>query len=182
MDNSVYTKEITEHLKRIIKQDVESGIDRQIGAYLDTALESLKRRNEIYGWNRYKASSVEDRKRVKEIWKEIQPEIINTIEHFRKDFRHKKMTKDIKVTTARAAIKVAMNEAGLKHHFVGQAYRAKVSVLLTENRAITIYILYKKLQETLPQVIESLKLIKKEIDTLGSNLSINRVYHGEVFE
>jgi hypothetical protein len=81
------------------------------------------------------------------------------------------------MATARAAIKAAMQEAGLKHQFTGQTYRARVSVLITQNRAITIYISYKKMHEQLPRIIESLKLICQEIDCLGKDVIVNKAYN-----
>lgn len=111
------------------------------------------------------------------VWEEIKPEVIETIEKFLKDFRHKKLTKEIKAATAKAAIAAAMKEAGLKHQFTAQTHRAKVSVLITDNRALTTYISYKKLYDQLPSVIESLKIIRHELKSLGSLVTINKVYN-----
>ena len=70
-----------------------------------------------------------------------------------------------------------MKEAGLKHQFTAQTHRAKVSVLITDNRALTTYISYKKLYEQLPRLIESLKVIMHELESLGSLVSINKAYN-----
>ena len=80
------------------------------------------------------------------------------------------------MATARAAIKAAMQEAGLKHQFTGQTYRARVSVLITQSRAVTIYISYKRMHEQLPRIVESLKLICQEIDCLGKDVFISKAY------
>ena len=71
----------------------------------------------------------------------------------------------------------AMKEAGLKHQFTAQTHRAKVSVLITDNRALTTYISYKKLYDQLPNVIESLKIIRHELKSLGSLVTINKAYN-----
>ena len=74
-------------------------------------------------------------------------------------------------------IKSAMREADLKFQYNGQTHRAKVSVLIASNRAITLYIPYKRINEYLPQVMESLNLIKKGMETLDNNTTIDRAYN-----
>lgn len=74
-----------------------------------------------------------------------------------------------------------MQEAGLKHQFTGQTYRARVSVLITQSRAITIYISYMKMHEQLQRIVESLKLICQEIDYLGKDVFISKAYDLEEY-
>jgi hypothetical protein len=176
-DNSVYTDGILRDLKEIIRFDVNAGSEKNPTEYMDSALENLKRRYQMVNkMSRYQAWTIGTRKEVSDIWIEIQPDILASIEKHLQEFKHRKLTKDIKVTTARAAIKAAMQEAGFKHHFVGQTHRAKVSVLITTNRALTTYISYKKLYDQLPHVIESIKAIRQELESLGSLVTINKVY------
>ena len=178
MDKNAYKEKIIEDLKASIRYDVNSGIDRPCSEYLDRALENLKGRYQAaHKRSRYHTWTIGSGREVVEIWMKIQPEILSAIEKYLQEFRHKKLTKEIKATTAKAAIKAAMQEAGLKHQFTGQTYRAKVSVLITRNRALTIYISYKKMHEQLPRVIESLKLICQEIDCLGKDVLINKAYN-----
>ena len=175
MDNEKYIEGISGSLKGMIKADVNHGNERSQMEYLDWAHDNLKRRYQIVNkWSRFKAWTLEDRKDVTRVWMEIKPEIMKAIEEFLHDFRHKKLTKEIKATTAKAAIKAAMQEAGLRHRFSGQTHRAKISVLLTHNRALTFYISYKKLHEQLPLAVESLKRIRQELDSLGGDVSINK--------
>lgn len=178
MDNTVYIKNITEELKTRIKCDVDSGIDRPQSKYIENALENLKRNFQIEKrFSRYHAWSITQRKEVMDIWKEILPEVMSIVDRLIQEYKHKKLTKDIRATTAKAVIKAAMQEAGIRHHFVGQTHRAKVSVLITQNRALTFYISYKKLHEQLPGIVESLKLIRQELESLGNNVSINKIYN-----
>ena len=178
MDNSKYTEGINDHIKTLIKQDVNSGIDRPVTAYLQCALETLKRRYQAMNkWGRYQPWSSESTAKITKLWGELEPELTACIDKHLHEFKHKKLTKDIKATTAKAAIRAAMQEAGIKHQFVGQTHRAKVSVLLTENKALTFYVSYKNLNEQLPPIIKSLKLIKQELACLGNNISINKVYN-----
>ena len=178
MDNAKYVEGISGSLKDIIKADVNSGNERTQIEYLDWALDNLKRRYQIVNkWSRIKAWTLEESKDVTQIWMEIEPEIIKALDHYLHDFKHKKLTKEIKATTAKASIKAAMHEAGLKHHFTAQTHRAKVSVLITNNRALTIYISYKKLYQQLPGIIESLKVIRHELESLGSLVTINKAYN-----
>ena len=178
MDKNAYKEKIIEDLKASIRYDVNSGIDRPCSEYLDRALENLKGRYQAaHKRSRYHTWTIGSGREVVEIWMKIQPEILSAIEKYLQECKHKKLTKEIKMATARAAIKAAMQEAGLKHQFTGQTYRAKVSVLITHNRALTIYISYKKMHEQLPRVIESLKLICQEIDCLGKDVFINKAYN-----
>lgn len=182
MDYTTHTEGIIRSLKEAIKYDIAAGIDRPMNEYLDRALEDLKRRFQMVNkWSRYKPWTAEDRKEVIDIWHDIKPEILSAIEKNLYEFKQKKLTMEIKVATARAAIKAAMHEAGLKHHFIGQTHRAKVSVILTPNRALTFYVSYKKLYDQLPRIIESLKLIRQELEHLGNNVSINKVYCADQF-
>lgn len=91
-----------------------------------------------------------------------------------KQLRHKKMTKDIKSSSAKAVIAAAMKDAGLKYRDSGQTHRAKLSVLITKDRCLTVYLAYSKHNDQLPHVILSLKNIKHELDTLGNAFTISK--------
>ena len=91
-----------------------------------------------------------------------------------KQLRHKKMTKDIKSSSAKAVLAAAMKDAGLKYRYTGQTHRAKLSVLITKDRCLTVYLAYSKLNDQLPHVIRSLKNIKHELDTLGNGITISK--------
>lgn len=91
-----------------------------------------------------------------------------------KQLRHKKMTKDIKSSSAKAVLAAAMKDAGLKYRYIGQTHRAKLSVLITKDRCLTVYLAYSKLNDQLPHVIQSLKNIKHELDTLGNGITISK--------
>ena len=177
MDNTIYTKEIMAHLKTAIKNDVKIGYDRNIKDYLDYALSHLKLLyRKAHKWDRNRAWKEEDRKDLIRLWLKLEPEFIAGIEMYTKEFKQKKMTSDIQMTTARVIVREAMQDAGLKHHFTGQVYRAKIGILITGNRALTVYIPYRKLNEMLPKVIESAKIICKELESLG-NISIHKTDH-----
>ena len=45
---------------------------------------------------------------------------------------------------------------------------------MTKDRCLTVYIAYSKLNEKLPRIINSLKVIKGELDAIGSSLTINK--------
>lgn len=183
MDNTKYLENIFKDLKATIKYDVNAENDRPQHKYLDIALENLKLSYKTANrLSRFTPWSFESTKEVTKIWLEIQPEVLSAIEKFLQEFKHKKLTKEIQATTARAAIKAAMQEAGLKHHFTGQTHRAKVSVLITDNKALTFYLTYRKVHEQLPQIIESLKCIRQELEFFGKNFSINKAYHISEFK
>lgn len=183
MDDNKYTEGINDHLKILIKEDVNSGIDRPVTSYLQCAMETLKRRFQAMNkWSRYQPWSSESTAEITKLWFRLEPELVAVIEKHLQEFKCKKLTKDIKATAAKAAIKAAMREAGLKYQFTGQTHRAKVSVLLAKRQVLTFYVSYKKLNEQLPQIINSLKLIKQELECLGNNVSINNKVNNAVWE
>lgn len=176
-DYSVYTEGILKDLKELIRSDINAGMDRNPGEYMDRALENMKRCYQMANkMSHYQAWSIRNRKDPMDIWAAIQSDILTGVEKYMKDCKHKKLTKEIRMATARAVIKAAMQEAGLKHQFTGQTYRARVSVLITQSRAVTIYISYKRMHEQLPRIVESLKLICQEIDCLGKDVFISKAY------
>ena len=161
---------------------MNAGAERSLNAYLDYALDLLKRRYQIANkrssfatWSR---SNIND---IMNLWASIAPELTSTIEQYTKDCRTRKMTKDIKAASAKAIVLEAMKEAGLKHQFEGQTHRAKIRVLISDNRSLTVYIPYKSLAEQLPQAVHSMLIIKKEMAALPKTASINKAYYGEVW-
>ena len=182
MENKKYLESIKENLKLHIKNDVSTGAERPLNAYLDYALDLLKRRYQIV--NKRSSFATWTRSNINEImnvWASIVPELTSTIEEYIKDCRMRKMTKDIKAASAKAIVLEAMKEAGLKHQFECQAYRAKIRVLISDNRSLTVYIPYKSLTEQLPQAVQSILIIKKEMAAVPKTASINKAYYGEVW-
>ena len=177
-DNQIFIRGVVEALKTTIKYDVSIGQEKSHTQYLEFALDTFKARYKmIHKMSKYALLKPDTTRDIVVVWEEIKPEVIETIEKFLKDFRHKKLTKEIKAASAKAAIAAAMKEAGLKHQFTAQTHRAKVSVLITDNRALTTYISYKKLYDQLPSVIESLKIIRHELKSIGSQVTINKAYN-----
>ena len=182
MDKELIIKEILNRLKATIKDDVKIGYDRQVKDYLDEALSYMKLLYRgILKLDRNRAWKEGERNELIKLWIELEPEFIAAIEKYTRDYKQKKLTSDIQMTTARVIVREAMQDAGLRHHFTGQTYRAKIDILITGNRTLTVYISYKKLNELLPKVIESAKVIVKELESLGNNISINKTYHFQNF-
>lgn len=48
---------------------------------------------------------------------------------------------------------------------------------IVHRKHVTIHIPYKKMHEQLPRIMESLKLIRQELECLGNNVSINKIYN-----
>ena len=170
-----YVLRIISTLKDVLKNEVSSGTDKGEAHYLSMCLDLLKRLYQMdRKWSRFHAWSYESTEEVSHIWNTIQPELAEFIEGHLKQLRSKKMTKDIKASSAKAVIDAAMKEAGLKYRYTGQTHRAKLSVLITKDRCLTLYIAYSKLNEQLPRIIQSLKVIKGELEVLGSSITINK--------
>jgi hypothetical protein len=170
-----YTVRLINSIKDVIKNEVSSGNDKGEAHYLSLCLDLLKRFYQMdRKWSRFHAWSYESTEEVAHIWNTIQPELSEFIQDYLKQLRHKKMTKDIKSSSAKAVIAAAMKDAGLKYRYSGQTHRAKLSVLITKDRYLTVYIAYSKLNEQLPRIINSLKVIKGELDAIGSSITINK--------
>ena len=170
-----YVLRIISTLKDVLKNEVSSGTDKGEAYYLSMCLDLLKRLYQMdRKWSRFHAWSYESTEEVSHIWNTIQPELAEFIEGHLKQLRSKKMTKDINTSSAKAVIDDAMKEAGLKYRYTGQTHRAKLSVLITKDRCLTVYIAYSKLNEQLPRIIQSLKVIKGELEVLGSSITINK--------
>jgi hypothetical protein len=170
-----YVLRIISTIKDVLKNEVSSGTDKGEAHYLSMCLDLLKRLYQMdRKWSRFHAWSYESTEEVSHIWNTIQPELAEFIEGHLKQLRSKKMTKDIKASSAKAVIDAAMKEAGLKYRYTGQTHRAKLSVLITKDRCLTVYIAYSKLNEQLPRIIQSLKVIKGELEVLGSSITINK--------
>ena len=170
-----YVLRIISTLKDVLKNEVSSGTDKGEAYYLSMCIDLLKRLYQMdRKWSRFHAWSYESTEEVSHIWNTIQPELAEFIEGHLKQLRSKKMTKDIKASSAKAVIDAALKEAGLKYRYTGQTHRAKLSVLITKDRCLTVYIAYSKLNEQLPRIIQSLKVIKGELEVLGSSITINK--------
>ena len=170
-----YVLRIISTIKDVLKNEVSSGTDKGEAHYLSLCLDLLKRFYQMNRkWSRFHAWSYESTEEVAHIWNTIQPELSEFIQDYLKQLRHKKMTKDIKSSSAKAVIAAAMKDAGLKYRYTGQTHRAKLSVLITKDRCLTVYIAYSKLNEQLPRIINSLKVIKGELDAIGSSITINK--------
>jgi hypothetical protein len=170
-----YTVRLINAIKDVIKNEVSSGNDKGEAHYLSLCLDLLKRFYQMdRKWSRFHAWSYESTEEVAHIWNTIQPELAEFIQDYLKQLRHKKMTKDIKSSSAKAVIAAAMKDAGLKYRYTGQTHRAKLSVLITKDRCLTVYLAYSKLNDQLPHVIQSLKNIKHELDTLGNGITISK--------
>lgn len=170
-----YTVRLINAIKDVIKNEVSSGNDKGEAHYLSLCLDLLKRFYQMdRKWSRFHAWSYESTEEVAHICNTIQPELSEFIQDYLKELRHKKMTKDIKSSSAKAVIAAAMKDAGLKYRYTGQTHRAKLSVLITKDRCLTVYLAYSKLNDQLPHVIQSLKNIRHELDTLGNGITISK--------
>ena len=178
MDKELYLKPVNDRLKEVIKNDVQHGTERTHVKYLDIALATMKDTYKAVNKRKsFQVWSMDNTKEITKLWLEIQPDVIQAIDKHLKQIKHRQMTKDIMATTAKAAIRVAMREAELKFHFVAQAYRARISVQITSSTALTFYVAYKNVSKQLPQIIESLKVIRQNAECLGTKISLDKIYN-----
>jgi hypothetical protein len=170
-----YLDKVSSSLKEVIRNEVSSGNDKGETHYLSMGQELFERLYEMdRKWSPLRIGKHISPEEITNIWEIIESPLTAKIQEYLKLYRHRKMSQDIKSAGAKVIIDAAMKEAGLRHHFTGQAHRAKISVLITKNRCITLYIPYGRLTDELPGIIESLKTIKGEMAKLGTEASIDK--------
>lgn len=177
MERQKYLESILQSLKSIIKTDVDSGLEKSVSHYLDRALTQLKQEYKNgKSWSRFSVWPSENVKDVVQIWESIKPEVLEGINGYLKQYRSQKMTREIRATSAQAVIAEAMKDAGLKHKFIAQMHRAKVLVLIGGNSCITFHVLYSRLMQDLPRIIDSLKIINEQVENIGSKVLFAKAY------
>lgn len=177
MERQKYMESILQSLKSIIKTDVDSGLEKSVSHYLDRALTQLKQEYKNgKSWSRFSVWPSENVKDVVQIWESIKPEVLEGINGYLKQYRSQKMTREIRATSAQAVIAEAMKDAGLKHKFIAQVHRAKVLVLIGGNSCITFHVLYSRLMQDLPRIIDSLKIINEQVENIGSKVLFAKAY------
>ena len=177
MERQKYLESILQSLKSIIKTDVDSGLEKSVSHYLDRALTQLKQEYKSgKSWSRFSVWPSENVKDVVQIWESIKPEVLEGINGYLKQYRSQKMTREIRATSAQAVIAEAMKDAGLKHKFIAQLHRAKVLVLIGGNSCITFHVLYSRLMQDLPRIIDSLKIINEQVENIGSKVLFAKAY------
>lgn len=177
MERQKYMESILQSQKSIIKTDVDSGLEKSVSHYLDRALTQLKQEYKNgKSWSRFSVWPSENVKDVVQIWESIKPEVLEGINGYLKQYRSQKMTREIRATSAQAVIAEAMKDARLKHKFIAQVHRAKVLVLIGGNSCITFHILYSRLMQDLPRIIDSLKIINEQVENIGSKVVFAKAY------
>lgn len=177
MERQKYLESILQSLKSIIKTDVDSGLEKSVSHYLDRALTQLKQEYKNgKSWSRFSVWPSENVKDVVQIWESIKPEVLEGINGYLKQYRSQKMTREIRATSVQAVIAEAMKDAGLKHKFIAQVHRAKVLVLIGGNSCITFHVLYSRLMQDLPRIIDSLKIINEQVENIGSKVLFAKAY------
>lgn len=177
MERQKYLESILQSQKSIIKTDVDSGLEKSVSHYLDRALTQLKQEYKNgKSWSRFNVWPSENVKDVVQIWESIKPEVLEGINGYLKQYRSQKMTREIRATSAQAVIAEAMKDAGLKHKFIAQVHRAKVLVLIGGNSCITFHVLYSRLMQDLPRIIDSLKIINEQVENIGSKVLFAKAY------
>ena len=177
MERQKYLESILQSQKSIIKTDVDSGLEKSVSHYLDRALTQLKQEYKNgKSWSRFSVWPSENVKDVVQIWESIKPEVLEGINGYLKQYRSQKMTREIRATSAQAVIAEAMKDAGLKHKFIAQVHRAKVLVLIGGNSCITFHVLYSRLMQDLPRIIDSLKIINEQVENICSKVLFAKAY------
>lgn len=178
MDTAEYLKKVKKHIDEVIREKIKSGIDVPESKYLEIALQHTKSLYRIetdksgshrkYFWSR------EDLSGIMKLWESMRPELEKHIPASIMKYRSRKMVTEINAVSAEAQVSAAMKEAGLKHVFYPQTYRAKVFVKINDKHKLVVYLNYKKIGAELPKAIEGIKDLISALEKLGPSAGIQK--------
>ena len=185
MEKAEYLKLVKKHLDERIRENVKSGTEVSERKYLDNALAYTKM---LYKDDPDRRTSKQrhfwssgELHGITQMWESMRPELEKHIQEALMKYRSRRMVAEINALSAEALIDAAMKEAGLKHLFEAQTYRAKVRVKITDKNKIIIYLNYKKIHEQLPKAIESLKVLVSTLESMNYGTTIQKIMWYENF-
>lgn len=92
------------------------------------------------------------------------------------------MQMNINAVTAKVILSNKMKAAGLEFIFTAQQYRAKLEVKISAKSKLTFFVSYKKVFVELDNLIESAKSIKENMEKLGGNATIKKIFSTDNFD
>ena len=182
-NRELYFQQIHRLIRNEIRENIKMGIERSETDYLNKC-ESLlydlcnnvapklgffsgKRKCDDYSYS---------------LWVDMKTEMAEIITSTIHSVKAQQMVKNINSTSAEALVRQAMHEAGLEYQYLGQQYRAKIAVKITPTIKLVFHLSYKKINELLPEAVESAKQMKELASKLGKSTAIYKSYSWESWD
>lgn len=173
-ENDNYQGQIYKLIRRDINDDVKNGRKRSHNDYM------LK--CEVYFTdlcNRWKPGSFRFAKwkhndETATQWQLIKGYFDGVIEVLIQEAKARNMIREINTISTKSLVSSALKEAGMEFQYEAQQYRAKVSIKLTSNSKLVLYINYKKAAGQIPVAVESAKEAKELLARLGNSASFKK--------
>ena len=182
-DRKYYIETVNKLIRNDIKTDMKNNTNKTERHYLSECLEYLNRLHK--GWDPSSGWFYGGRGKNDDayaLWVDAKQELTDTITSAIKACKAKQMQMNINAVTAKVIISNKMKAAGLEFIFTAQQYRAKFEVKISAKSKLTFFVSYKKVFDELDNLIESAKSIKENMEKLGSNATIKKIFSTDSFE
>ena len=182
-DRKYYIETVNKLIRNDIKTDMKNNTNKTERHYLSECLEYLNRLHN--GWDPSSGWFYGGRGKNDDayaLWVDAKQELTDTITSAIKACKAKQMQMNINAVTAKVIISNKMKAAGLEFIFTAQQYRAKLEVKISAKSKLTFFVSYKKVFVELDNLIESAKSIKENMEKLGGNATIKRIFSTDNFE
>ena len=182
-DRKYYIETVNKLIRNDIKTDMKNNTNKTERHYLSECLEYLNRLHN--GWDPSSGWFYGGRGKNDDayaLWVDAKQELTDTITSAIKACKAKQMQMNINAVTAKVIISNKMKAAGLEFIFTAQQYRAKLEVKISPKSKLTFFVSYKKVFDELDNLIESAKSIKENMDKLGGNATIKKIFSTDSFD
>ena len=182
-DRKYNIETVNKLIRNDIKTDMKNNTNKTERHYLSECLEYLNRLHN--GWDPSSGWFYGGRGKNDEayaLWVDAKQELTDTITSAIKACKAKQMQMNINAVTAKVIISNKMKAAGLEFIFTAQQYRAKLEVKISPKSKLTFFVSYKKVFDELDNLIESAKSIKENMDKLGGNATIKKIFSTDSFD
>lgn len=116
-----------------------------------------------------------------ELEEEHEEELQQYIEDYILSYRKRMMTQEINATTAGFIISDCLAPENISYFVEMQAYRVKLSILLTDKNKAVFYISYKKLAKDIDKVIPAVRQMQEILKTFGKNTFLDLIRSSDAF-
>ena len=182
-DKKYYIETVNKLIRNDIKTDMKNNTNKTERHYLSECLEYLNKLHN--GWNPSSGwfyGRYERNDEAYALWVDTKQELSDIIVSTIKECKAKQMQMNINAVTAKSIISNKMKAAGLEFIFTAQQYRAKLEVKISAKSKLTFFVGYKKVFDELDNLIESAKSIKENMDKLGGNATIKKIFSTDSFD
>ena len=182
-DRKYYIDTVNKLIRSDINEDIKNNTNKTEMHYLSECLEYLNRLHN--GWDPSSGWFYGGRGKNDDayaLWVDAKQELTDAITSAIKACKAKQMQMNINAVTAKVIISNKMKAAGLEFIFTAQQYRAKLEVKISAKSKLTFFVSYKKVFVELDNLIVSAKSIKENMEKLGGNATIKKIFSTDCFE